>query len=770
MSRTQRGSRRVALLSAAFAALASPAQNAKTYVPIVPAPALVQPADGSLDLGRGLMATPGADAEAASATHYLQTLLAGTHTAALKTGKQQSGVPRLAYVHREAHTPAQGGEDESYALDLTPQGVTIAAGSRAGFLYGSISLWQMMANAQGPIAAVHIEDAPRFRWRGLMLDSARHMQSEQFLLQLLDYMAEHKLNTFHWHLTEDQGWRIEIKRYPKLTSVGGYRPQTMPAYQPAVDVPTGPYGGFYTQEQIRRVVAYAKERNITIVPEIEMPGHATAALVAYPQYGSAASPLTSMPVGWGIYPNLFNTDDATFEFLQNILTEVMNLFPGEYIHVGGDEAVKDQWKINPAVQARMKSLGIQNEDAMQSWFIGRIEKFINAHGRKLVGWDEILQGGLSANATVMSWRGMEGGVSAAKQGHDAVLTPTRPLYFNYRQSDATDETAGRDPINSLEDVYNFKALPTTLTTAEQAHILGVQGSIWSEYILTEDRVQHMLFPRAAALAEMAWSPDSQRDFTGFLHRLPADLRRSEDVGVHPALSVFEVQAHTTPVGTGDRATLDLSTQGKLGQIHYTLDGSRVTPSSPVFNAPVPVKFPSQLHTLAFDGSTPLGQPISQSLTLTAALRRDSRELDSCTGSAGIQMEQDPPRNAERPVFRVTYSSPCWIYRKADIERFGGITLGVASIPYIFRSGNRSMPKPSSAATTTARIAVHLDSCKGALLTTVPLAPAYRKDGVITLPTAAVNGLPGSHDLCFAVENVDDPGTVWLLNYIQPQPK
>ena len=240
--------------------------------------------------------------------------------------------------------------------------------------------------------------------------------------------------------------------------------------------------------------------------------------------------------------------------------------------------------------------------------------------------------------------------------------------------------------------------------------------------------------------------------------------------MHPALSVFEVLAHATPVGAGDRATLNLSTQGRLGQIHYTLNGSPATVSSPVFDEAISVKLPTQLRALAFDGSTPLGLPIAQSLTLATTLRRDSRELDSCTGSAGIQMEQDPPRNAERPVFRVTYSSPCWIYRKADTDRFQRITLGVASIPYIFRSGNRAMPVPSTAPTTTARIAIHVDSCKGPLLTTVPLAPAYRKDGVIALPAAMVSGTAGSHDLCFTVENPDDPGTVWLLNYIQPQTK
>ncbi|HEU4636600.1 MAG TPA: family 20 glycosylhydrolase [Edaphobacter sp.] len=740
-------------------------------VPIIPEPAHASRSNETLNLAHGLYFDPTtADPEARSVEQYLHGLLERTHNADIIESAKNSGkeTPQLRFVRRPAHKVAEGGEDESYSLTIAPQSVVISASSRAGYLYGAISLWQLLAHNDGRLAEWHIEDEPRFRWRGLMLDSARHMQREKFILQLLDYMAEHKLNRLHWHLTDDQGWRIEIKQYPRLTSVGAYRPQTMPPYQPNSIAPTGPYGGFYTQEQIRRIVAYAKARNITVVPEIEMPGHATAPLVAYPEYASSLKPITHMPVGWGIYPNLYNPKDETFTFLENILTEVMALFPSEYIHVGGDEAIKNQWKENPAIQAKLHELGLKDENALQSWFIARIEKFINAHGRKMVGWDEILQGGLSQNATVMSWRGMEGGIAAAQQGHDAILTPHRPLYFNYRQSDAIDEPAGRDPVNSLADVYNFQANPTELTPAEQTHILGLQGSIWSEYILTEDRVQHMLFPRAAALAELAWSPTESRNYTDFLRRLPADLELTKDAGLQPALSVFEVQAHAAPTGTGDHATLTLSTQGNLGAIHYTTDGSPVSPQSPVYTQPIAVALPAQLHALAFDGTTALGDPISQQITLASSLRRDSRELDPCNNSAGIQMEQDPPRNRERPVFRVVFSNPCWLYRKADLDHFNGVELGVGSIPYIFHSKGLPLPEPSKSSTTQAKIDVHIDTCTGPQLAEVPLQPAYHKDGVITLPAVQfLSRQSGQHDLCFAVKDAD-PATVWLLNYIQPQ--
>jgi hexosaminidase len=465
-------------------------------LPIIPAPAHVEMQAGSLDILHGISVstTSGRDGSR-EAKAYLDEFLAKTHGPALK--HVAKGKETLVFTARPPH---EGKPDESYMLDIDSHRIRIEAGTPAGFFYAVVSLEQMIDATHGVLPAVKIDDEPRFRWRGLMLDSARHIQSEDAVLRILDEMARHKLNVFHWHLTDDQGWRIEIKRYPRLTTIGGFREQTMPSLEPGSKTPTGRYGGFFTQDQIRKIVAYAHARNITIVPEIEMPGHASAALAAYPEFGSAAQPLKDVPVGWGIDPNLYNVDDATFTFLENILIEVMDLFPSEYIHIGGDEAVKDQWKTNATVQAKMRELGLKDENEMQSWFTKRIEAFLNAHGRKLAGWDEILEGGLSPNATVMSWRGTQGALSAVRQGHDAILTPNRPLYFNYRQSDATDETAGRDPVNSLAEVYNFEPAPGTMTPEEQHHILGLQGSIWSEYILTEDRIQHMLFPRSAAVA------------------------------------------------------------------------------------------------------------------------------------------------------------------------------------------------------------------------------------------------------------------------------
>ncbi len=766
-SRIRRQQLPMVFAAGVFAVASVTAHGAARPLSIVPEPAHVERKDGSLDLSRGLSIDTGQEKDAASVVPYLEEMVRRSGSAAmLKMGlpNQSKAAPTIMFTHRPARMA--GGVDESYGLEIGPTGVRISASDRAGYFYGAVTLLQLVSDHPASLPALEIEDGPRFRWRGFMLDSARHLQSEAFIFQLLDYMAQHKLNVFHWHLTDDQAWRIEIKRYPKLTSVGAFHGQTMPPYEAIAGAPTGAYGGFFTQEQVKKIVAYAKERNITVVPEIEMPGHSSAALAAYPEFGSAAEPLKAPPIGWGIFPNLYNVNDATFEFLQNVMLEIIDLFPSEYIHVGGDEAIKDQWKSNAAVRARMRDLGIDSEDRMQSWFMGRIEKFLNAHGRKMVGWDEILEGGLAPNATVMSWRGTKGGIAAAQQGHDTIFTPSRPLYFNYRQSDATDEPAGRDPLNTLAEVYNFDAVSSSLAPAERAHVLGVEACLWTEYVITQDRVEHMLFPRMAALAEMTWTPSEGKSFQDFLVRLPQDMRRTEALGLHPANSVFEVRTRALPQGTGDRATVELSTQGGLGEIRYTLDGSKVDSGSPVYTMPLQISFPSILQAQAFDGETALGAPIVEKLTLDSTLRRDSRELDSCTGTAGIQLEQDPPRNPERPVFRVTFQHPCWIYRDADLDRFSGLMVGVGSIPYIFHGPNLMQPESGSSKAKDASLEVTLDSCQGESITTIPLGPAYRKDGVTTLKADHLATVHGKHDLCFSTKN-PDPQTVWLLNFIQP---
>ena len=429
-------------------------------------------------------------------------------------------------------------EPEGYALSVTPGGARITARTPAGLLYGGVTLWQLITlrAPQGGVVgipAIEIRDAPRFAWRGLMLDSARHYQSPEYIKRFIDSMALHKLNTLHWHLTDDQAWRLEIKKYPKLTSVGAWRVPEGQAARANIDPKTGRprlYGGFYTQQQARDIVAYAAARAIRVVPEIEMPGHASAAIVAYPELGVPGNPLKAVPSDWGVYENLYNVEETTFAFLENVMSEVMDVFPGEYIHVGGDEAVKPQWEKSPRIQARMKELGVKDAHALQGYFIQRIGKFLEAHQRRLIGWDEILEGGIPPDATVMSWRGVDGAIAAARAGHDTVLSPAPDLYFDHWQS-AGDLSPGRSNTLSLEMVYRFSPLPASIPDEQRSHILGLQANLWTELMRTEKRVDYQLFPRIAALAEVAWSAPARIDWADFQRRLDPQLRRYDRAGI-----------------------------------------------------------------------------------------------------------------------------------------------------------------------------------------------------------------------------------------------
>jgi hexosaminidase len=419
--------------------------------------------------------------------------------------------------------------DEGYRLDVAPQRVTIRAPHEAGVFYGAQTLRQLLppaifSSSQKPgiewrIPVVRIEDRPRFRWRGAMLDVSRHFMPKDFVLRFIDLLALHKLNVFHWHLTDDQGWRIEIKKYPRLTQVGAWRKETRLGHE---RTPHGfdktPHGGFYTQREIRDVVEYARQRHITIVPEIEMPGHAQAAIAAYPELGVKGEQL-EVWTRWGINANIFNPSEKTIHFLQDVLSEVIKLFPGQFIHVGGDEAKKDEWQASPQVQARIKELGLKDEHEMQSYFIRRMDAFLTSKGKRLIGWDEILEGGLAAGATVMSWRGIQGGITAAKSGHDVVMAPTTHTYLDYYQSRDAGELPAIGGYLPLETVYSFEPIPAELTAQESGHVLGGQAQLWSEYLPTPGHVEYMAFPRLIALAEVTWSPKEQKNYENFLARL-----------------------------------------------------------------------------------------------------------------------------------------------------------------------------------------------------------------------------------------------------------
>ena len=425
---------------------------------------------------------------------------------------------------------------EAYALSISAQNVTIRAAASNGLFYGMTTLWQLLTadpDYNGKLQAVEILDAPEFEWRGLMLDSARHMQSVEFIKLYIDWMSLHKLNVFHWHFTDDQAWRLEIKAYPKLTEIGGFRVPAGAAPAADIDLATGNprlYGGYFTQEQVREVVAHAARRNITVVPEIDVPGHATAAIAAYPQLGVPGHGVDHVPSSWGIYNNVFNLEESTFEFLEKVLTEVVQLFPGEFIHLGGDEVQTIQWDGSERIQQRMSELGISDNQALQNYYVERLQAFLDQYDRRVIGWDEILESDLPGHAAVMSWRGVEGAIKAAAKGHQTVLSPAPTLYLDHIQNLSADAPPGRGGVITTRDIYAFDPLPETLGD-DRNLVLGLQGNLWTEHIRTEERVAYMTYPRASAIAELGWSAASKRHWDGFAKRLPAHLLRLKNLGI-----------------------------------------------------------------------------------------------------------------------------------------------------------------------------------------------------------------------------------------------
>ncbi|MFK4596098.1 beta-N-acetylhexosaminidase [Streptomyces pristinaespiralis] len=438
---------------------------------------------------------------------------------------------------------------EGYRLDVDGDGITIHGGGAAGVFWGVQTLRQLLgpeAYRRAPLAAdrrwevpgTSVEDAPRFSWRGLMLDVSRHFMPKEGVLRYLDLLAAHKLNVFHFHLTDDQGWRIEIKRYPGLTEVGAWRSRTKYGHRASPLWDEAPHGGYYTQDDIREIVAYAAERHITVVPEIDIPGHSQAAIAAYPELGNTdVIDTTSLTVwdNWGITPNVLAPTDSTLRFYEGVLEEVLDLFPSTFVHIGGDECPKDQWRASTAAQARIKELGLADEDELQSWFIRHFDRWLTDRGRRLIGWDEILEGGLAPGAAVSSWRGYKGGIAAAEAGHDVVMCPEQQVYLDHRQAAGDDEPMPIGYVRTLEDVYRFEPVPPALAPEAAAHILGTQANVWTEVMQDSARVDYQVFPRLAAFAEVAWSalpPSAERDFAGFERRMTAHYARLDALGVH----------------------------------------------------------------------------------------------------------------------------------------------------------------------------------------------------------------------------------------------
>ncbi len=718
-------------------------------VALLPAPQSLTSAEGGFTLTAiSGIAIPAGDDGARNAADRLAELLP-------RTGGPNLSIKPHGTIRFER---VPGIAAEGYRLTTSSSGATIRASDDAGLLYGAVTLWQLARPGTGGtfIPAVTIADGPRFRWRGLMLDSARHFQSPEFVKRLLDAMAANKLNTFHWHLVDDQGWRIEIRKYPRLTGVSAWR---LPATAPGAP-PLPRTGGFYTQEQIREIVAYAGKRGITVVPEIEMPGHALSAIRAYPRLGMGVPLPRGVESDWGVFPWLYNTDEPTFTFLQDVLDEVMALFPSRYIHVGGDEAVKDQWKASPKIQAQMKSLGIGSEDKLQSWFIQRIGRYLAAHDRRLIGWDEILDGGITPDATVMSWRGIDGAVAAAKAGHDAVLSPAPILYLNHRQGVTAAEGTGRGELITLAQVYAFDPAPASIPAEQQRHILGVQGNLWTEHARTEEAAAAAIFPRGAAIAELGWSK-APSDFSDFIRRLAPQMARLSKLGVEPGAAVFRPVTTLSPDGA--KAKVILSGQAGL-PLRYTIDGTAPGGASPLYSAPLTLTMPTRLRVASIlDGAA---QPGAIDLNVTAATvrRRDDTELKLCTTGIALRLADDAPAKGPRAAFLTDIGNPCWIYQAAPMDGVRSITIDVGQMPFNFQIGHDvDKIRFRTPATPAGEVEIR-DGCEGPKLAVLPLAPAARRPGVTRL-TASLKPMSGAHDLCITY-TARGVNPLWAIGAVQ----
>ncbi len=472
---------------------------------------------------------------------------------------------------------------DAYTLAVTRSNVEITGGDN-GVFYALQSLLQLVSSdslGNLRIPCVQINDESRFQWRGMHLDASRHFFSKEFVKKYIDYLAIYKMNTFHWHLTDDQGWRIEIKKYPKLTQVGSIRKGTLISHASTeiAVMDTANYGGFYTQDDVREIVAYAKARHITVVPEIEMPGHAVAAISSYP-FLSCSGKQIDVEQTWGVFDDVYCTKDSVFEFIEDVLLEVMDLFPSTYIHVGGDECPKTAWKGCPTCQARIKEMGLKNEEELQSYFIHRIEKFLNSHHRKLIGWDEILQGGLSPNSAVMSWQGIDGGIAAAKKGNFVVMTPDSHCYLNHYQGDPTNEPLANGGYTPLEKVYSYEPIPAELLPAQQKFILGAQGNMWSEYIRTDAFFEYMLFPRMCALAEVVWSPKASKNFVNFRIRLNNHFDMFDKRNINYSRAVCEIKKNIYSDLATSKLYIELKQEYSSGDIYYWFEdeNGKATPT------------------------------------------------------------------------------------------------------------------------------------------------------------------------------------------------
>ena len=520
---------------------------------------------------------------------------------------------------------------EGYALSVSDSDIIIKAKDASGAFYAIQTLRQLMPislekkegfqEEEFSIPQIYIKDAPTFRYRGMHLDVGRHFFSKEFIKEYIENLGMLKMNYFHWHLTEDQGWRIEIKQYPKLTEIGAYREETLIGHfnDAPIKYDGEKYGGFYTQEDIKEIVAFAKKHQVTIIPEIEIPGHSQAAISAYPELGCSGE---QVPVAttWGVFPDIYCPNEQTFVFLENVLNEVIDLFPGEYIHIGGDEAPKRHWKECDHCQKLIKDLDLKDEQGLQSYFIARIETFLNSKGKKIIGWDEILEGGLAPNATVMSWRGTQGAIDAAKEGHEVILTPGSHAYFDHYQSNSQDEPLSIGGFLPLKKVYSFNPIPPELSKEEEKYVLGAQGNVWTEYMKTEDQVEYMVFPRILAMSEVLWSgavKNIETDYPEFLSRVEPFLERLNALNINNANHLYELEGDL--IKENGLVSYQLKTPLEGVEIKYTTDGTAASIDSKLYVERILITEDTTIHAGVFKNNELVSNSFSETINYHKAI-------------------------------------------------------------------------------------------------------------------------------------------------------
>lgn len=600
---------------------------------VIPLPNQLVPKDGRFEMSNNvtvnaLACTPEVQV---IADNFIKQLEATSGIKLKKAEKEHEGAPVINFI------TVPGMEKEAYKLSVSPSLITISATEPNGFFYGVQTLYQLLppevygqtkAKAEWSVPCVEIEDAPRLEYRGLMLDPCRHFASTDYIYKFIDMLAINKMNTMHWHLTDDQGWRIEIKKYPKLTEIGSKRKETLIGYYyenyPFV-FDGEEHGGYYTQEEIKDIVAYAASKYITVIPEIEMPGHAVAAVSSYPELSCNPEAKHEVTGLWGVFDDVFCPREETFTFLEGVMDEVLELFPSKYIHIGGDECPKTEWKNSAFCQNLIKELGLKDdttpnkvdgkkhtkEEKLQSYFIGRMEKYLNSKGRNIIGWDEILEGGLAPNATVMSWRGAEGGITAAKAGHNAIMTASPYMYLDTYQEPADVAPTTIGGYMTLKAVYSFNPVADDADEMLKKHIIGLQANLWSEYMGDVERRDYQAFPRVMAVAESAWTQNKNKDFKNFCERMAEEFRRLDILDIKACRNFFDVNFNTQT----DNGVLKvcMETFYPNGSIRYTTDGSLPTAESPVYTEPFPLEGNINLQAAVFDGKDMVGKVTGKAL-------------------------------------------------------------------------------------------------------------------------------------------------------------